>query len=164
MARKGNSSAFEAYAFPCCHDGAFNALVSADHPARVAVCACLVALEPWREETDRFVWMGMPIPRDAKGLFALRFTRNGDLVERIFLPAAIASKMDALPAGARDDKWLIIWRAGSESISPKWLNREKAETGIWWEATHKVLQELTPQHESHGLVWELTPKTCTHYF
>src|SRR5262249_3946544 len=45
-----------------------------------------------RDETDGFVWQGMPVLRDAKGLFALRFTRDSDLVERFFEPAATASK------------------------------------------------------------------------
>jgi hypothetical protein len=66
------------------------------HPVEVAVPNIfkepLVIRVEGRDETDRFVWQGMPVLRDAKGLFALRFNRDSDLVERFFEPAATASK------------------------------------------------------------------------
>jgi hypothetical protein len=118
-----------------------------------------------RDEADRFVAQGMPVQRDAKGLFALRFTRDGDLVERFFAPAATASTgLWRVPEGAPGDRWLIIWRADPESIPPKWLNTERGQSGMWWAATHEQLKQLTPQHGSHGLLWELTPETCRNYF
>ena len=119
------------------------------HPVEVAVPNIfkepLVIRVEGRDETDRFVWQGMPVLRDAKGLFALRFTRDGDLVERFFAPAATASTgLWRVPEGAPGDRWLIIWRADPESIPPKWLNTERGQSGMWWAATHEQLKQLTP--------------------
>jgi hypothetical protein len=112
------------------------------------------------DQADRFVWGGHTLHTGTKGLFLLRFAHDGKLVERLFQPADLVSKMEGLPQGGPDDRWLIIWRADSEAVPPKWLEKGKGQSGIWWATTQKAIQELPAQNSSRGLSWELTPESC----
>ena len=112
------------------------------------------------DQADRFVWNGHTLQAGTKGLFMLRFARDGKLIERLFQPAELASKTKGLPEGGPDDRWLIIWRADSEAVPPKWLKKGKGQSGVWWATGQKGIEELRPQNGSRGLSWELTPKSC----
>ena len=91
----------------------------------------------------------------------LRFTLNGDLAERLFVPAEeAAARLAKFPSAAQNDSWLIAWRADSKSMPPLWLSTDKVDSGLWRSVSGNLIQPLARQIGSTDLVWRPTKGEC----